>query len=81
VITAHTLEVVCSCPADGTHDLYTVIIITRRVLAVEDILAAVAALPDVGYQEDITATLSRVLGTRVYSIGCHSGVTTRCWCP
>ena len=81
MMVTHELEITCKCPVDDTLDRYHVMVSVNRVLPVEDIIAAVADLPPREYQENLTDRLARVLGARVVSVGIHSGVTTRCYCP
>jgi hypothetical protein len=66
------------CPVDDALDLYELRVETHRTIKVEDILAAVEALPEKAFQEDITATLAAKLGCVVVTTGHHSGVKTTC---
>lgn len=66
------------CPVDDAQDLYELRVETTRVVKVEDILAAVAALPETAFQEAITVQLAAKLGCAVTTIGYHSGVKTTC---
>lgn len=66
------------CPVDDAQDLYELRVETNRVVKVEDILAAVEALPEKAFQEDITKALAAKLGCTVTTVGYHSGVKTTC---
>ena len=77
----HTLEVVARCPVDGLPDVYTLTVRASRVVRVEDILTAVAALAgETLFQEDVTQRLHRDLACEVETVGYHSGVLTRVVC-
>ena len=80
MIVRHELTMYCHCPVNGARDTYQVVVEANRVVKVEDILAAVAAVPDKMFQEDITAHLAAVLGCGVTTTGYHSGVKTICVC-
>lgn len=66
------------CPVNEAIDHYELKVEAARIVKVEDILAAVDALPDKAFQEDITTTLAAKLGCAVTTIGYHSGVKTTC---
>lgn len=66
------------CPVDDALDRYELRVEASRTIKVEDILAAVEALPEKAFQEDITLTLAAKLGCIVTTIGHHSGVKTTC---
>ncbi len=74
----HELTFARRCPVNDAQDLYDLRIEATRVVKVEDILAAVAALPEKAFQEEITVELAAKLGCRVTTIGHHSGVKTTC---
>jgi hypothetical protein len=74
----HELTIHGRCPVDDAIDTYEVAVEAARMVKVEDILGAVAALPQPAFQEDITQTLAAKLGCRVTTIGYHSGVKTTC---
>jgi hypothetical protein len=74
----HEMTFARRCPVDDAQDLYELRVETARVVKVEDILAAVAALPERAFQEDITLALAAKLGCAVTTIGHHSGVKTTC---
>ena len=78
MIARHELTMRCHCPVNGARDTYQVTVEASRVVKVEDILAAVAAVPDWLFQEDITETLAASLGCGVTTVGYHSGVKTTC---
>lgn len=79
MIIAHELTAQCTCPVDNGPDTYAVRIETGRVVKVENILAAVAALrTETIFQEEFTERLARQLGARVTTVGYHSGVRTTC---
>lgn len=77
----HTLEVVAICPVDDLPDVYTLTVRATRVVKVEDILGAAAALASLKlYQEDLTQRMHRTLACEVETVGYHSGVRTRVVC-
>lgn len=79
MIITHELVAKCSCPKDHKPDLYEVTVTTRRVIPVEDIIAALARLEPVEqYQEQFTVELARAIGAEVKTVGFHSGVKTTC---
>jgi NADPH-dependent 7-cyano-7-deazaguanine reductase QueF len=79
MITTHEFTAQCTCPIDKGPDTYAVRIETDRVIEVEAILAAVAALrSEVMFQEEYTTRLARQVGARVTTVGYHSGVRTTC---
>jgi hypothetical protein len=78
MITVHELKIARRCPVDDTQDLYEVSVETVRLLKVEDILAAIQALPEKAFQEEITTLLAARLGCCVVTTGYHSGVKTIC---
>jgi heterodisulfide reductase subunit C len=81
VIAEHYFEVVAVCPVDDRTDWYECIVRTRRVIPVEDILAAAESMRGRKvYQEELTADLCRKLSAEVETVGHHSGVKTRVVC-
>lgn len=74
----HELTIRGKCPVNDALDTYEAAFETETLVKVEDILAAVAALPSPAFQEDITQRLAAVLGCRVTTVGYHSGVRTTC---
>lgn len=74
----HELKFSRRCPVDDAKDNYELRVETTELLKVEDILAAIAALPDKAFQEEITTTLAGKLDCRVTTIGFHKGVKTTC---
>lgn len=78
----HSLEVTAVCPADKKPDVYACVVRARRVIPVEDIIAAVKTATAGGplYQEDLTRELHRLLAAEVETTGWHSGVRTRAVC-
>lgn len=74
----HELTFARRCPVNDALDRYELRVETTRLVKVEDILAAVDALPEKAFQEDITTTLAAKLGCQVTTIGYHSGVKTTC---
>lgn len=66
------------CPVNDAQDLYELAVETNRTVKVEDILAAIEALPAKAFQEDITTELAAKLGCSVTTIGYHSGIKTTC---
>jgi hypothetical protein len=80
VLVRHELTHRCRCPVNDARDTYAVIVEANRIMKVEDILAAVAALPDRLFQEQITEILAASLACSVTTTGYHSGVKTTCVC-
>lgn len=77
----HTLEVVALCPVDGLPDVYTLTVRAARVVKVEEILSAAAALAGESlFQEELTQRVHRSLACEVETVGYHSGVRTRVVC-
>lgn len=77
----YQFEVVATCPVDKKPDVYRCTVRARRVIPVEEILKAVAALKDVPqFQETFTQELHRALAAQVETTGHHSGVRTRVVC-
>jgi len=74
----HELTFHRQCPVDDALDHYELCVETTRTVKVEDILAAIEALPEKAFQEDITIALAAKLGCRVTTIGYHSGIKTTC---
>ena len=68
----------CKCPVNDDFDTYHVTVESCRIVKVEDILSAVANMPDRLFQEEITERLAAVLGCTVKTEGYHSGVKTIC---
>lgn len=78
----HKLHLTAKCPVDDRLDVYQAEVRVRRVLPVEEILAAVAEIAEMrAYQEDITETLANRLDAEVSTFGSHSGVLVevRAW--
>ncbi len=78
--TTHQLTVRRRCPVDDAYDVYEVTIETYKMIEVERILGAIAALPEKLFQEDLTQQLATALGCTVRTVGYHSGVKTTCVC-
>lgn len=78
MIVRHELKVARRCPVNDSRDVYSVTVEANGIVKVEDILAAVAALPEVAFQEAITIALAAVLRCTVTTVGYHSGVKTTC---
>jgi hypothetical protein len=78
----HTLEVTAVCPEDKKPDVYRCTVRARRVIPVEDIIAAVEKAKGGGplYQEELTRELHRLIAAEVETVGWHSGVQTRVIC-
>jgi hypothetical protein len=74
----HETTFVRRCPVDDAQDRYELRVETAHLVKVENILAAIEALPEKAFQEDITLALAAKLGCRVTTIGNHSGVRTTC---
>ena len=55
MLVEHRLEIVAVCPVDKLPDVYSCVVRCSRVVAVEDILAAVQVVTkDPAYKETIT---------------------------
>jgi heterodisulfide reductase subunit C len=81
MIIEHRLLVTGICPVDLKHDVYDCMVRVRRMLPVEEILAAVKdATQKPAYQDDITLALHRTLACEVTTVGEHSGVKTTVKC-
>lgn len=78
MLVTHELTFARRCPVNDAQDLYELRVETSRTVAVEDILASVAALPEKAFQEEITVMLAARLGCRITTTGYHSGVKTTC---
>jgi galactitol-specific phosphotransferase system IIB component len=78
MLVTHEVQVYGSCPVDGKTDTYDVTVTTRKVIKVEDILAAIHAINWPIFQEEMTQQLADSLGCRIRSIGYHSGIKTTC---
>jgi hypothetical protein len=76
----HEMTFARRCPVDDALDQYELRVETTRTVKVEDILAAIEALPEKAFQEDITTTLAAKLGCSVTTVGYHSGVKTTVEC-
>lgn len=75
----HEMNFARQCPVnERQQDIYHLKVETDRLIQVETILAAVEALPEKAYQEEITTHLAQKLMCRVTTIGHHSGVKTTC---
>ena len=74
----HKLQIYGKCPVDGANDNYTLVVKTRKILKVEDILAAVSGLKWPLFQEEVTQILADELGCNVRTVGYHSGIKTTC---
>lgn len=78
MMVVHEMTFSRRCPVDDAQDRYELKVEATCIVKVEDILAAVEALPAKAFQEDITLQLAAQLGCRVTTIGHHSGVKTTC---
>jgi hypothetical protein len=77
----HTLQITAICPVDDKPDVYECVVTAKRVIPVEDILAAANEVKDMkAYQEDICQELHRKLACEVKLTGYHSGVLTEVIC-
>ena len=74
----HELTFTRKCPVNDAQDRYQLVVQATWLIKVEDILAAVKALPEKAFQEDITTELATKLGCHVTTTGYHSGVKTTC---
>lgn len=74
----HEATFVRRCPVDDAQDRYELRVETTHLVKIEDILAAIEALPEQAFQEEITQNLAAKLGCRVTTIGIHSGIRTTC---
>ena len=78
MIVTHEPAMQARCPRDNAIDRYTVTVEATRIVPVEDILAAIAALPEPLFQEEITVRIAIAIGCKVTPVGYHSGVRTTC---
>lgn len=77
----HSLQITAICPVDDKPDVYECVITAKRVIKVEDILAATNEIKTMkAYQEDICQALHRKLACEVRLVGHHSGVRTEVVC-
>lgn len=77
----HKLQITAICPVDNLPDVYECTITARRIIKVEDILAAVEEVKaKPAFQEEICQELHRKLACKVRLIGYHSGVETKVMC-
>lgn len=78
-LNTYSLNIHARCPADGTLDLYDLVVEGPEMLAVETLLEIVRELTDEPiYQEDLTERLAeRLAGWKVTLRGDHSRV--RVW--
>lgn len=74
----HELTFARTCPVNDALDRYELRVETNRMVKVEDILAAIEALPEKAYQEELTLKLAAQLGCVVTTVGYHSGIKTTC---
>jgi hypothetical protein len=75
----HQLKFARRCPVNNGFDIYELRVETGELLKVEDILAAVEALPEREFQETLTKQLAQALKAVVTTVGEHSGVRTTCF--
>lgn len=80
MLVRHEMKFARRCPVNDLRDVYHLTVETNGILKVEDILEAVAALPEVAFQEALTLALAAVLRCAVTTVGYHSGVKTTCAC-
>ena len=77
----HKLTITAQCPVNDTHDVYTCVVTTDRVIKVEDILSLTKPYADQKiFQEDLCQELHKKLKCRVQLTGVHSGVETDVVC-
>ncbi len=79
----YALEVRAVCPVvDGERDLYQVEITSMCIIEVERINAFFAQYSEQKiFQEKLTLIAAMHFGTRVKTVGVHSGVTVTCVAP
>jgi len=77
----YELEITCLCPVDSLPDVYQLTITARRVIPVEDIIAAVKTFREQKmYQEDLCQAIHRRVNACCVIVGYHSGVKVRSQC-
>lgn len=81
IFVEHEISISGICPVTGGRDCYSAKIRVRRIVKVEDIIAAMDNLPKQPmYQEDLTAHIAIILEAEVETIGHHSGIRTKVIC-
>jgi hypothetical protein len=76
MLVTHECKFARRCPVNNGFDIYDLRVETSGLLKVEDILAAIDALPEQIFQEEITERLAQALAAKVTTTGYHSGVKT-----
>ena len=77
----YEMEITCLCPVDDLPDVYHLIVTARRVIPVEDIIAAAKAFSGKKmYQEDLCQAMHRKVNACCVIVGYHSGVKVRTQC-
>lgn len=66
------------CPVNPDVTDHYDLIVEAEFTPVERILAGIDALPEKGFQEDLTKELAAILQCKVTTVGYHSGVKTTC---
>ncbi len=81
MINEYSTEITCVCPVDDLPDVYQLVVTARRVVPVEDIIAAVAEFRTKKlYQEDLCQALHRKINACCVLTGYHSGIKVRSQC-
>jgi hypothetical protein len=75
----HEFKFARRCPVNSGFDIYDLRVESGELLKVEDILAAIEALPEQEFQETLTKQLAHTLKAVVTTTGYHSGVRTTCF--
>lgn len=78
MITIYRYKFCRKCPVDDAFDNYKAKFKANRIIKAEDILAAIDALPEKIFQEDLTAELACRLQCKVKTVGHHKGVKVTC---
>jgi NADPH-dependent 7-cyano-7-deazaguanine reductase QueF len=81
MINQYETEITCMCPVDNLPDVYHLTVTARRVIPVENIIAAVAEFREQKlYQEDLCQAIHRKINACCVLVGSHSGVRVRSQC-
>ena len=81
MINTYEIEVTCICPVDNLPDVYQLTVTARRMIPVENIIAAVTDFSEQKFfQEDFCQAIHRKVNACCVLVGYHSGVRVRSQC-
>lgn len=81
MLNTYETEITCICPVDDLPDVYHLTVTARRVVPVEDIIAAANQFREQKmYQEDLCHAIHRKVNACCVLVGYHSGVKVRSQC-